>query len=252
MAGRKLTPRPEPTICTRVGREVAAKGPSSVLARGAFRPQAARACSRRQWPSSSRIISSRSSSSGGVALICARGWLAGRAATSSSSVTWARSRPVVSYGRAIRAASSWPALRPAISRWVRSSRRNRRRLGYCVRSRGKTRGSRKGATVGITPRRKRPARGWPAWRASCTISSASLRMVAARRRAASPTAVRITPVRARSTTGAPRVRSSSWMPAERVGWVTWAASAARPKAPCSAKALRYCSWRTVGRIMPAI
>ena len=40
MAGRKVTPRPEPTICTRVGSEVAANASSSPVALGGCRPQA--------------------------------------------------------------------------------------------------------------------------------------------------------------------------------------------------------------------
>jgi hypothetical protein len=44
------------------------------------------------------------------------GWLAGAAASSSSSSTWAQSRPVMSYGRAISAASKAPAFKDAISR----------------------------------------------------------------------------------------------------------------------------------------
>ena len=104
--------------------------------------------------------------------------------------------------------------------------------------------------VGITPSRKRPDKGWPALRAACTRSSTRVSTSCARRTVSSPTEVRITPERARSTTGAPRLRSSSWMPADRVGWVTKAASAARLKEPCSASSLRYCSWRRVGSIAP--
>ena len=48
MAGRKVTPRPDPTIWTRVGREVAAKLALASLIRGGRRPQAARAWSLRQ------------------------------------------------------------------------------------------------------------------------------------------------------------------------------------------------------------
>lgn len=84
-------------------------------------------------------------------------------------------------------------------------------------------------------------------RAACTRSSASVRMVRALAAAASPAGVRLAPRAPRSTSVVPRLSSSSLMPADKVGWVTCAASAARLKLPCSASTIRNCSCRKVGR-----
>jgi DNA-binding transcriptional LysR family regulator len=93
ICGRKLTPSPEPTIWTRVCSELAAKASSP---RGASTPQPVRACSRRQWPSSSRIISSPARRAAETDRLAASGWPCGRRADSSSSTTAAQSRPAVS------------------------------------------------------------------------------------------------------------------------------------------------------------
>ncbi len=94
MAGSRVTPRPEPTICTRVCSEVAAKSLSPPLAPSTL--QADRACSRRQWPSSSRMTSSCSMASGFTVSPSKIRCPAGAAASSSSSSTGAVSSPVVS------------------------------------------------------------------------------------------------------------------------------------------------------------
>ena len=173
-------PRPEPTICTSVGSEVAAKAASSA------RPGAARG---RRRPAHARAGSGRPPAGSGPRRPAARA----RPAPRRSAGGWRgrrptarprRRRPVSSPAcrRAGRSAPR-PARRPsgaAISRPVRSSRRNSRSLGKRRRSTGRALGSRNGAMVGITPRRKRPASGWPAPLAACTRSSAWARMVCAR------------------------------------------------------------------------
>ena len=95
-AGRRR-PSPEPTICTRVGSEVAANAASSRAAwraaRGRRRPARARAGSGRPPAGSGPRRSSRSAETRRSAV---SGWLAGKAASSSSSATSAQASPVMS------------------------------------------------------------------------------------------------------------------------------------------------------------
>ena len=101
--------------------------------------------------------------------------------------------------------------------------------------------------VGITPSRKRPDSGWPALRGRLhqVLGAGQDR----RPRGAPPPRPPRSGSRP-SARGRPPARPGSSpapaMPAERVGWVTWAASAARLNEPCSARSFRYWSWRRVG------
>ena len=214
----------------------------------AARPQAASACSRRQWPSSSRIRSSSSSAlrRDAAPRRSADGWPGRRPAARRRPRRPSPGRPCRRAGRSAPRRARRPSA-PRSAGWVRSSRRNSRSLGKRSRSSGSARGSRNGRD-GRDHAQAEAAGQRLAGAAGRLHQVLGLRPGCVGARAPPPRRRRSgsRPERPRSTTGAPRIFSSSCMPADSVGWVTCAASAARLNEPCSASSLRYCSWRRVG------
>ena len=104
-----------------------------------------------------------------------------------------------------------------------------------------------GRWSGSRPSAARRCSGWPSARAMSASSSASRSTRRALSAIRSPSGVKRTTRRVRSTRVTPSRVSSSRRPADRVDWVTKQASAALPKWPCSRSATRYCSCLMVGR-----
>ncbi len=101
--------------------------------------------------------------------------------------------------------------------------------------------------VGITPMRSSPASGLPEARTMSASSSVSRRIRCAFSATRTPSGVKRTTRRVRSTRVTPIRVSSSLIPADSVDWVTKQASAARPKWPWVLSATRYWSCFRVGR-----
>ena len=188
-----------------------------------------------------------SSIEGGITAGGSRGSSLGKATSSSSLAICAASTSPVAKGRASNTQSTRPCCRLSTASWLVSSRSISLRSGRSLRSRGRMRGSMKGAIVGITLMRNVPDNGLPAACTSSANSSPSRSKRCALATTASPSEVKRTTRRLRSTNVTSSSVSSSRMPAESVDCETKLASAARPKWPCSCSATRYCSCLMVGR-----
>ena len=232
IAGTKVRPSPLSTICTSVCSEVPI---IAAWARSSGRLQADSAWSLRQWPSSS---SSRRFSS--IAAASTDGAARRLAAREGDEQTVVEQRRVVDLAAGEGQGEQHAVELAAVQRLARrlagllaqvelevgpllaQPRQHRRQAGT-------------GAMVGITPIRSSPCSGWPSARAMSASSSASRRTRTALSAICSPSAVKRTTRRVRSTRVTPSKVSSSRRPADRVDWVTKQASAALPKWPMLAQ-----------------
>src|SRR5690242_5477929 len=107
-----------------------------------------------------------------------------------------------------------------------------------------------GSAAGTTPSRRRPSSACRRRLASCSRLSASAVIRCAHASTRSPPSVNPSNRCPRCTTSRPNCSSSCLIPADKVGWVTWQAAAARAKCRSRASAVRYC--RCLSSIGPAI